>query len=127
ALVVDPPAFVTVIGPSTAVAGTIARSSVFDTRVNDAVADGDPNATRVVPVKAEPSIVTAEPGAADVGENELIAGRTRTRRPRLVAAGVVTARKPVSASDGIVAVSCVALSMPNGTSAAPSLSVLAPR
>src|SRR5215471_6490724 len=72
ALVADPPAFATVIGPEVAPVGTIATNVVVDFTVKLAAAPL--KLTLVVPTKWPPEMVTFCPTEPVAGENLEIAG-----------------------------------------------------
>jgi hypothetical protein len=72
ALVEDPPAVVTVIGPLVAPEGTTAAISVEEATVNCALVPA--NDTVVVPEKPLPEITTEVPTTPAVGELELMVG-----------------------------------------------------
>jgi hypothetical protein len=72
ALVAVPAEVVTLIGPVDAPSGTVAASSVLETRLNPA--GTPPNATPVAPPRFVPDTVTRVPGAPVGGANDEIAG-----------------------------------------------------
>src|SRR6185436_17543026 len=109
ALVAVPPGVVTLILPVVAPAGTVVLICVLDTTLK--VAAVPLKLTLVVPVKADPVMVTTAPTRPLVGENEEIvgAGGMTVKSPALVAVppGVVTLILPVVAPAGTVVLICV--------------------
>lgn len=102
-LFVVPPAFVTLIRPVVAVAGTIASICVLETMVNNALTPL--NNTSVVPVNVSPVNVIVEPMTSLVGEKLEIVGVTPKLVPlTLEPDGVVTEITPLVAPEGTVAV-----------------------
>jgi hypothetical protein len=96
---------VTVIGPVTAPAGTVAVISVVETTLT-LLEDTEPNLTFVPLKKLPPKMVTAAPLAAAAGEKELIEGNALARKLvalTLVPALVMTVMGPLPAPAGTVA------------------------
>src|SRR5581483_1068345 len=121
ALVTDPPAVTTVMGPAAAPGGTVAEMAVGDTTANGA--STDPNETSMTSTKLAPESFTTSPTAPDAGANEVSSGaRTTLKAVELVAvpAGVVTLIRPLMAPSGTTAVICELESTVN-TAGTPSL------
>ena len=96
----------TVIGPDTAPAGTVARTSTSETAVNPPTTP--PNRTSVTPVRFVPAIVTIVPAAPVVGRMALISGARGSRTVNTAGLSamplaVTTVMRPLVAPAGTVA------------------------
>ena len=99
ALVAVPPAVMTVIGPSLALAGTVSRSCVRESTLNPARTPF--TFTALMPPKPVPRTSTGLPGAAWEGANVVIPGTTRnTVGLATVPPPVVTVIRPLNAVGG---------------------------
>src|SRR5262249_41696396 len=121
ALAVDPPAFVTVIGPLMALAGAVTLSWVLLRTVKGAGALTEPNVTLVVPANVLPVIVKLVPATPLVWPRVVIVGAIGSLSGLLVPPGPVAVRLLVRALSASVRWRWVASSTTKGTLAAPSL------
>src|SRR5438874_563839 len=126
ALTVDPPAFVTVIGPVTALVGTVAFSCVLPRTLKEAVAVGLPKVTLLVPVKVLPVRVTLAPLAPLRRLRPVIVGRTDSFRAALVPPGVDRKSTRLNSSHVEVSYGGFGLKKEKARTLEPSFKTLAP-